>query len=276
MTFFNEIVKARHGSFVINKNDTYIGRSLKNYGEWSEEEIKLLKQICKKGDTVIEAGSNIGAHSIPLAQTIEEKGNFYGFEPQKILFQSLSHNIALNNLTNAKVYLKAVSNIKEEILVPQLNPNETNNFGGLSLLDSKEGEVVESVTLDEFLFDMISSNKNNKLKLIKADVEGFESKVLEGAKNLIKKFRPFLYLENDKKEKSKELIELVFSYGYKLYWHFVPIFCENNYFNNSKNLFSNIISFNMFGVHTSININLEEKWKKLEVVDSKYHPLNKD
>ena len=42
-----KILDCRHGKFIFNDNDKYIGKSLKEYGEWSEGEIHLLTQICK-------------------------------------------------------------------------------------------------------------------------------------------------------------------------------------------------------------------------------------
>ena len=272
---YNKQINAKHGKFIFNKNDIYLGESLNNYGEWSEGEIELIKQICKEGDIIIEVGSNIGAHSVPLTKLIGTKGILYGFETQKILFQYLCNNISLNNIKNAKIYNKAISDGKNEVLVPQLDLNKKNNFGGVSLLKSKHGDKIHTISLDEFLFDKIKIN-HNKLKLIKCDVEGYETKVVKGAKKLIEKFKSFLYLENDRTEKSKELIELVFNYGYKLYWHFVPMFNKNNYFENKDNIFPNLISFNMFGVHPSIRINLEEKWEKLEIKDANQHPLDKN
>ena len=53
----------------------------------------------------------------------------------------------------------------------------------------------------------------NSLKLLKIDAEGMEVNILKGGIDLIKRTKPFLYLENspDYMEKSQELIELAFS-----------------------------------------------------------------
>ena len=48
--------KARHGNYFYNVNDTYVGRSIHLYGEWSEAEVHLFAQIVRPGDVVILAG----------------------------------------------------------------------------------------------------------------------------------------------------------------------------------------------------------------------------
>ena len=106
---YNRILNCRHGKFIFNDNDKYIGKSLKEYGEWSEGEIHLLTQICKKGDNIIEVGSNIGTHTVPLAKLISNRGILLSFEPQKIVFQMLCKNLKFNNIKNVETISKAVS-----------------------------------------------------------------------------------------------------------------------------------------------------------------------
>lgn len=56
--------KLRHGIFSYYTNDEYIGKSLSEYGEWSETEVVLLRQLVKDNENIIEVGSNIGTHTI--------------------------------------------------------------------------------------------------------------------------------------------------------------------------------------------------------------------
>lgn len=104
----HRIRKTRHGIFLINKEDTFVGRSLDMYGEWCQSEVVLFSKVVREGDVVIDVGANIGAFSIPLAKFVGQKGAVVAFEPQRQLFQLLSANVALNELNNAFVYQKAV------------------------------------------------------------------------------------------------------------------------------------------------------------------------
>ena len=91
-----------------NVNDAFIGRSLDLYGEWCDDELHILGQILKPGDVVVDAGANIGTHTVAFAQAVGPNGLVVAFEPQRLVHQSLCGNIALNGLTNVTTLLAAV------------------------------------------------------------------------------------------------------------------------------------------------------------------------
>ncbi len=88
----------RYGSMLYSIKDTYIGRSLEIYGEYCGMEAQLYRQILKPGQTVIDAGANIGCHTVLFGQAVDPKGSVWTFEPQRVIFQMLCANIAANNL----------------------------------------------------------------------------------------------------------------------------------------------------------------------------------
>src|SRR5579862_896137 len=104
MPDFNRLKDCRHGRMLFNVNDQYVGRSLDLYGEYSEGEIDFFKQVVQPGDTVLEIGANIGSHTVFFAKAVGREGTVQAFEPQRLIFQTLCANIALNNLENVKTY----------------------------------------------------------------------------------------------------------------------------------------------------------------------------
>jgi len=62
-----------------------------------------------------------------------------------------------------------------------------------------------------------------------------ELPALKGAEPLIDKFKPFLYVENDKEKHSHDLINWILSKDYTIYYHVTPYFNENNYFGCTVN-----------------------------------------
>jgi len=266
MEKFNKLIKAKEGFCLYNKNDQYVGRSIENYGEFSQLEVELFEQICKEGDTVIEVGANIGTHTQYLSNKVGNNGKVLAFEPQRIVFQMLCANIALNSLTNVFTYQMALGNEDNTLMIPSIDYSKTGNFGGISIENTKKGEPVIQKKLDSFISQI------QRLKLLKIDVEGMEKQVLEGSLKIIKKFKPILYVENDRQEKSQLLIEYIQSLGYELYWHLPKLYNPDNFYKNKNNIFGNIVSVNMLCVHKSLNINVE-KMKKIE--DSKLHPMRK-
>jgi FkbM family methyltransferase len=237
---FNHLRDCRHGRMLFNINDKYIGRSLELYGEFSEPEITLLTKYLKPADTVVEVGANMGSHTVPLAQAVSGGGEVIAFEPQRLIFQTLCANLALNSISNVRVFPYAVGEAQGTLLVPELDPTLVNNFAALELGTHESGEQVAVVCLDDMEIPAC--------RLLKIDVEGMELAVLKGAKDLIGRCKPVLYVENDRKPKSDELVSLIASLGYRLFWHRPWMYNPDNFRGNAQNVFEKIASFNMLCV----------------------------
>ena len=234
---FNCLKQSRHGWMLYNKNDMYIGKSFDLYGEFSEGEVEIFQRILQPGDTVIEAGANIGAHTVALARLVGVSGRVVAYEPQRLVFQTLCANVALNSLANVDCRFAAVGAEPDEIVVPFLPPDHETNFGGLGLGAYNKGDHVPVTTLDRLAIA--------ECRLIKIDVEGMEEPVLRGATELIARCQPIMYLENDREERSASLIQCLLDLEYRLYWHLPPMFNPSNYFANQENAFGRIVSVNM-------------------------------
>jgi FkbM family methyltransferase len=228
----------RHGRLNYLLNDAYIGRSLDVYGEYSEGEIDLFRQLLRPGDVAIDAGANIGALTVAMARLVGKQGAVVAFEPQRAIFDILTSNIRLNDLTNVVAQRRAVGERIGTVRVPSLNYERVDNFGGVAL-GGAQGEDVELVTVDSLALP--------RLRLLKVDVEGMECEVVSGARGTIERFQPALYIENDRAEHSRRLISLLFDIGYRLWWHITPLFNPANFFRHPKDIFGDVVSFNMIG-----------------------------
>jgi len=237
---FNELKMCRSGPMLYNKNDIYMGGSLQKYGDFSVGEQALFAQVVRPGALVVEVGANIGAHTVELARLAGHDGEVHAFEPQRIVFQALCANLALNSCANVFARQAAVGEHAGTICVPPLDPSIRYNFGGVSLQGVTFGETVPLVTLDSF--DLPAC------QLLKADVEGMEVEVLKGGTQLIMTHRPLMYLENDRLERSEELLTMIDRFGYKAYWHFPRVFNPDNYFGDPENIFGGVASINVFCV----------------------------
>lgn len=230
--------KCRRGYMLYSMNDMTIGRLFDTYGEFSEPEVELLGKLVGPGHTVIEVGANIGALTVPLAEFVGPLGNVVVFEPQRIIYQNLCANIALNGLTNVRAVNAAVGLETSSVTLPKINYAEPAIFGAYSIEGATDGEQVQLIALDQFI-------NTPHCRLIKIDVEGMEEQVVRGAAELIKEHQPILYVENDRQENSPSLIQTLFELDYKLYWHLPPLTREDNYFSHEKYFLPNIVSTNM-------------------------------
>jgi FkbM family methyltransferase len=261
---FNCLARMRDGWMLYNKNDQYIGASIGKYGEYSHGEMELFQRLLAEGCYVVEAGANIGAHTLGLSKRVGVTGRIYAYEPQRIVFQTLCANMAINSRSNVYCFEQAASNAKQVITLPELDYTRQGNFGGVAIDRFSSGRPVNVVVLDEELEDI------PRLDLLKVDVEGMEQQVISGAKALIAKHRPVLYVENDRVEKSRALIELIQSLEYRLYWHIPKLYNPNNFVADKENIFGDIASFNMLCFHSDVHTNLTGF---SEIVDSSMHPL---
>lgn len=235
---FRRLKRCRHGWMLYLTMDDYVGKSLDLYGEFSEFETKLFKQLVRPGQMVLEVGANIGAHTISLAKFLGGRGMLLAFEPQPVIHQILCANVALNNLNNVRVVHSAVGAERGSITLPKIDYHRRGNFGGVEMAQAEQpGEKIIKQTIDSLNLP--------SCHFIKADVEGMERDVLEGAERTIKKYRPIMFIENDRVEHSKGLITKLFDLDYVAYWHFAPMFNPDNFFKNDENVFGKIISINL-------------------------------
>lgn len=158
----------RHGMMRFFPGDAFVGRSLALYGEYSDAEHRLAAMLVEAGDTVVEAGANIGAHTVPLARTVGPAGRIHAFEPQRVVHDLLAHNLAANRIGNVVLHCSAVGEAPGHIGVPVPDYGRAGNFGAVSM-GTFAGEVVPVETVDGLGLD--------RLGLLKADVEGMEALV---------------------------------------------------------------------------------------------------
>jgi FkbM family methyltransferase len=225
---------------IYNQKDIWQGKSFEVYGEYSEDEVKLFARILAPTDIVVEVGANIGSLTIPISRIVYN-GTVLAFEPERTAFYALAGNIAINNLRNVFVYHQALGKEIGQIRVPELDLEKTDNFGGLEL--DKDYSNCPHYPVAMNTIDNIGLQKCN---LIKIDVEGMESFVLEGAKQTIEKLSPYLIVEDDRTQKSSELRELIKSMGYQMYMHKAPFFNPMNFNGEKENVFGKVVSMNLF------------------------------
>lgn len=231
--------RCRHGLFLFNKNDNYVGRSLDLYGEYSQHEAALLIALLRPGDIFIDAGANIGTLTVPLARKVGPKGAGYAFEPQRLNFQMLCANLALNGLTNVSARNAGLSDAPAVMTAPLYDPSGADNYGDVRLTADRR-DASESVAVAT-----VDSLAPPRCRLIKIDVQGMETKVLDGAEQTIARCRPALSVENDDRSRSPDLIRRIRAMGYRLWWHLPPLFNPQNFRGCSENIFGNVGSSNM-------------------------------
>jgi FkbM family methyltransferase len=184
---------------------------------FSHENLDDLKQFIRPSSVIIDAGANIGNHSLYFASICKAQ-KIFAFEPQADIFQILTENIRLNNFQHVIIPVKkalgdqsghASIDFREDLDLT--GSRKILNTGGVFIKEDQQGEF-ELTTLDDYISDKI-----DRLDFIKIDVQGFEQKLLRGAKKTILKFKPLIYVEITTLHELNELILPVMNeFGYKL------------------------------------------------------------
>jgi FkbM family methyltransferase len=242
------VKRCRPGVMMYNAADEFVGRSLHLYGEFSEGECDIFRALIGSGAVVLDVGANIGAHTLCFARIVGPTGAVLAFEPQRVLYQMLCGNVALNALTNVVANHLALGSAAGSVPVPQLDYAQPGNFGGvalgeLGLSGAASGELVTVVPLDALELP--------RCDFLKIDVEGMERDVLAGAEATIARFQPILYVENDREDRSPALIAFLLERGYRLYWHCPQLFNPQNHDGEAENVFGGLGSINMLGLPRS-------------------------
>ena len=89
-----------HGEMYVIKADAVIGRSLVEYGEWTQSEMAIIAQLIRPGMVVVDVGANVGTHTLALAKLVGAGGHVVALEPQPFVFRLLSANLLLNGCRN--------------------------------------------------------------------------------------------------------------------------------------------------------------------------------
>lgn len=187
---FNQLVRGPGVYFLYNRHDRYLGAEIAEYGHYSPDESAFLVSLIAPGNIVFDVGANIGSLTIPMARAAGRSGRLFAFEPQRLVFQVLCANIAINSLTNAECFMMCVGSQQGMLAIPELDPEVVNNFGGIS---AGAGRPVQCIPLDAFA-------GLPRIDLIKIDVEGMEREVVLGARTVIAPSSPPLRRERSKTE----------------------------------------------------------------------------
>ena len=243
-------VIAKHGTFNFCHFDEYIGLSIREYGEYSELELKTILEFINEGDTVFDVGANIGCFSVPFAKKVGSNGKVYAFEPQPFINKLLKKNIQENNLDNVKIIDDGLGAKNQTLKLDDFDYTTIGNFGGISLSGrnnlnyaqkkTDKKHIVRLRTLNEFI-DLQQCN------FLKIDVELMELSVLEGAKDFIKKFKPIIWIENHR-EYPNSLNKQLLKINYIPFWAATMLYNPNNHFLNDNNYYANTATFNTLAI----------------------------
>ncbi|MER5915948.1 FkbM family methyltransferase [Streptomyces sp. NPDC001982] len=146
-------------------------------------------RLAARSTTIADVGAHVGYFSL-IAALANPKAKVHAFEPVDQIHARLSVNVRSNNVQNVRLYQAGVSSEPgwADISV-RFSGNLLSTGSTLEhVATDAELKRIRLRTLDEVFAD-------TKLDLVKIDVEGHESSVLQGARQVLKRDRPTVLLE---------------------------------------------------------------------------------
>lgn len=174
-------------------------------------EIEQLQQFAE--GVVIDAGANVGSHSVCFSRTAQV---VYAFEPFRPTFNNLCANLALNLSLNVIPINKALGVYCGEAFMPDLDMTQKHYSMGTFVGNGTHR--VDVCTIDSLALSPVH--------FIKIDTEGAEYDILQGATHTLQRENPIVYVEIHKPVLVDPIREYMTARGYTNR-EFLSYFMEN-------------------------------------------------
>ncbi|QRF75009.1 Hexuronic acid methyltransferase AglP [Thermoplasmatales archaeon] len=153
-----------------------------------------------ENDVILDVGAQFGDYAL-LCSNYAGSKEVISLEPLKDNFNILLKNLRINAAKNVDAYNYAASSSNGKTKL-HISGNMGAKIGGGKI------EEVSTVTLDSFY--------DKGPTLMKIDVEGFELDVLNGAKQILKDFRPRIILETHSRVLKNASIKFLSDFAYSV------------------------------------------------------------
>jgi FkbM family methyltransferase len=172
-------------------------------GTYELEKQRALARFIKPGMTIFDIGAQAGIYTLAFSRLTGASGRVIAFEPSPRESSFLLRHVAMNNLDNVTVITAAAS-----------------ARTGLAFFTTDRGTTMNAITDSGPL--MVSTIALDEAglpapALIKIDVEGAESMVLEGARETLRRARPVVFVALHSAAQKRLCAELLRAARYDLH-----------------------------------------------------------
>ncbi len=196
----------RHGARLLADHDDYVARVSKDSrivrfdpGTYEPEISYLIETLIKPDDVVLDIGANVGLHTVAFAHAAAQ-GHVFAFEPVDEMADKLSRNCALNGIENVTLVRCALGDAETTM---DMNVNIAGKgMEGTSSLTSTvhvdahpewyDRRRVPVRRLDDLIGDLMPEAR---IGFVKIDTEGFETFIIKGGLDVLRRDRPRMILE---------------------------------------------------------------------------------
>ena len=149
---------------------------------WNSEEYEAFRAAVRPGDTVLEAGTNVGAYTMLFGRWTGSGGRVYAFEPDPMAFRGLQQHLAMNGLLD-RVTPVAAAIADDRTTRLRFAMFESSGVSRMAGDREAPGTTIKEVPA--WSIDRFCAQHGIAPTVIKIDVEGAELAALRGARATI-------------------------------------------------------------------------------------------
>jgi FkbM family methyltransferase len=196
-------------------------------GSFEPGTVRTYRKVIRAGDTVLDIGANIGAHTLHLAQCVGPAGRVVAFEPTDYAFAKLVRNTALNPELAQRIqccqYMLVDAERQRAPTGPLYSswPLERDDAAKHNL---HQGRLMPTSGASARTLDAaVTALGLTRLDCIKLDIDGFECQMFRGAREVLTRWHPTIIMElapyvlEEQGASLAELVQLLRDFGYALY-----------------------------------------------------------
>jgi FkbM family methyltransferase len=155
------------------------------------ETLNLYRKLLRPGDTYIDVGAHVGFHVLAASACVGREGRLIAIDPQPYNCDKILTNSEINGLGNIVVVAAAAGPEDSFVLLPN---QKRNDKARLTLAGGVRPSSASLFDVPVCRLDTIAARHGVKnVRLLKIDVEGYESEVLAGAADLLKRTDHILF-----------------------------------------------------------------------------------
>lgn len=170
-----------------------VSEIIRREGAYSRNDVEIMGRILKPGDVFIDAGANIGWHTVIGAKLVGPTGRVLAFEPEPRNAALLRKNVAHNGLSNVDVIEEALTSKPGKLKLHLSEGNWGDHILAPEQELSRSSVDVTCTTVDAVLASRGIDPK--RVSLVKFDIQGSEVDALEGMRETLARHRMPIILE---------------------------------------------------------------------------------
>ncbi len=200
------------------ENDDTVVKELywTDFRGWELTSLKLWQNLANKAQEglVLDIGSYSGIYSL-IAKKLSPKIQVVGFDIQKKCIDRVKKNFDINGFNDLHTVMAACSN--QEVEIPFYFYEEKDILSSVASIVPKkindQQSMIQAIRIDNYLAKNFS---DQKVKLIKMDVEDAEYEAVSGLQQCLENHQPDVLIEINNPRNVKKVFSL-FPKNYKFY-----------------------------------------------------------